>query len=49
MPLADAAGWRRLHEDNDIAAAAELAVNATENLGDDRPWQNYKQQLPAGR
>jgi HCOMODA/2-hydroxy-3-carboxy-muconic semialdehyde decarboxylase len=28
---------------------AELAVNATENFDADRPWQNYKQRLPAGR
>jgi HCOMODA/2-hydroxy-3-carboxy-muconic semialdehyde decarboxylase len=29
--------------------AAELANNATENFDADRPWQNYKQRLPAGR
>jgi HCOMODA/2-hydroxy-3-carboxy-muconic semialdehyde decarboxylase len=28
---------------------AELATNATENFDADRPWQNYKQRLPAGR
>lgn len=28
---------------------AELEVNATENFDADRPWQNYKQKLPAGR
>jgi hypothetical protein len=28
---------------------AELAVNATENFDADRPWQNFKQRLPAGR
>ena len=28
---------------------AELAVNAAENFDADRPWQNYKQRLPAGR
>src|SRR3984885_11639681 len=28
---------------------AELAANATENFDADRPWQNYKQRLPAGR
>jgi HCOMODA/2-hydroxy-3-carboxy-muconic semialdehyde decarboxylase len=27
---------------------AELAVNASENFDADRPWQNYKQRLPAG-
>jgi ribulose-5-phosphate 4-epimerase/fuculose-1-phosphate aldolase len=27
---------------------AELAVNAAENFDADRPWQNYKQRLPAG-
>jgi HCOMODA/2-hydroxy-3-carboxy-muconic semialdehyde decarboxylase len=29
--------------------AAELATNAAENFDADRPWQNYKQRLPAGR
>jgi hypothetical protein len=28
--------------------AAELATNAAENFDADRPWQNYKQRLPAG-
>jgi len=28
---------------------AELETNATENFDADRPWQNYKQRLPAGR
>jgi HCOMODA/2-hydroxy-3-carboxy-muconic semialdehyde decarboxylase len=28
---------------------AELAVNATENFDADRPWQNYKSRLPAGK
>ena len=28
---------------------AELEVNAAENFDADRPWQNYKQRLPAGR
>ena len=28
---------------------AELATNAAENFDADRPWQNYKQRLPAGR
>jgi hypothetical protein len=28
--------------------AAELAFNSTENFDADRPWQNYKQRLPAG-
>jgi ribulose-5-phosphate 4-epimerase/fuculose-1-phosphate aldolase len=28
---------------------AELAANAAENFDADRPWQNYKQRLPAGR
>jgi HCOMODA/2-hydroxy-3-carboxy-muconic semialdehyde decarboxylase len=28
--------------------AAELASNAAENFDADRPWQNYKQRLPAG-
>jgi HCOMODA/2-hydroxy-3-carboxy-muconic semialdehyde decarboxylase len=27
---------------------AELATNAAENFDADRPWQNYKQRLPAG-
>jgi HCOMODA/2-hydroxy-3-carboxy-muconic semialdehyde decarboxylase len=27
---------------------AELEINATENFDADRPWQNYKQKLPAG-
>jgi hypothetical protein len=26
----------------------ELAANAAENFDADRPWQNYKQRLPAG-
>jgi HCOMODA/2-hydroxy-3-carboxy-muconic semialdehyde decarboxylase len=29
--------------------SAELATNAAENFDADRPWQNYKQRLPAGR
>jgi len=29
--------------------AAELATNAAENFDADRPWQNYKSRLPAGR
>jgi ribulose-5-phosphate 4-epimerase/fuculose-1-phosphate aldolase len=29
--------------------AAELAYNAAENFDADRPWQNYKSRLPAGR
>ncbi|HLN38170.1 MAG TPA: class II aldolase/adducin family protein [Xanthobacteraceae bacterium] len=29
--------------------ASELATNAAENFDADRPWQNYKQRLPAGR
>jgi len=29
--------------------ADELAANAAENFDADRPWQNYKQRLPAGR
>jgi ribulose-5-phosphate 4-epimerase/fuculose-1-phosphate aldolase len=29
--------------------AAELANNAAENFDADRPWQNYKSRLPAGR
>jgi hypothetical protein len=28
---------------------AELATNAAENFDPDRPWQNYKARLPAGR
>jgi HCOMODA/2-hydroxy-3-carboxy-muconic semialdehyde decarboxylase len=28
---------------------AELATNAAENFDADRPWQNYKSRLPAGR
>jgi HCOMODA/2-hydroxy-3-carboxy-muconic semialdehyde decarboxylase len=28
---------------------AELKTNAAENFDADRPWQNYKQRLPAGR
>jgi HCOMODA/2-hydroxy-3-carboxy-muconic semialdehyde decarboxylase len=28
---------------------AELATNAAENFDADRPWQNYRQRLPAGR
>jgi ribulose-5-phosphate 4-epimerase/fuculose-1-phosphate aldolase len=28
---------------------AELKTNALENFDADRPWQNYKQRLPAGR
>jgi 3-hydroxy-2-methylpyridine-4,5-dicarboxylate 4-decarboxylase len=28
---------------------SELATNAAENFDADRPWQNYKQRLPAGR
>jgi HCOMODA/2-hydroxy-3-carboxy-muconic semialdehyde decarboxylase len=28
---------------------AELATNAAENFDGDRPWQHYKQKLPAGR
>jgi|SRR5208282_248390 len=28
---------------------AELQTNAAENFDADRPWQNYKQRLPAGR
>jgi ribulose-5-phosphate 4-epimerase/fuculose-1-phosphate aldolase len=28
---------------------AELETNAAENFDADRPWQNYKQRLPAGR
>ncbi len=32
-----------------VMDAAELAFNATENFDADRPWQNYKQRLPAGR
>jgi HCOMODA/2-hydroxy-3-carboxy-muconic semialdehyde decarboxylase len=28
---------------------AELATNAAENYDADRPWQNYRQRLPAGR
>jgi HCOMODA/2-hydroxy-3-carboxy-muconic semialdehyde decarboxylase len=29
--------------------SAELATNAAENFDADRPWQNYKARLPAGR
>ena len=32
-----------------VMDAAELAFNATENFDADRPWQNYKSRLPAGR
>jgi ribulose-5-phosphate 4-epimerase/fuculose-1-phosphate aldolase len=32
-----------------VLDAAELASNAAENFDADRPWQNYKQRLPAGR
>jgi len=32
-----------------VMDAAELASNAAENFDADRPWQNYKQRLPAGR
>jgi ribulose-5-phosphate 4-epimerase/fuculose-1-phosphate aldolase len=32
-----------------VLDAAELASNAAENFDADRPWQNYKQKLPAGR
>ncbi len=32
-----------------VLDAAELAFNATENFDADRPWQNYKSRLPAGR
>ncbi len=28
---------------------AELATNAAENFDADRPWQNYKSRLPAGK
>lgn len=28
---------------------SELATNAAENFDAERPWQNYKQRLPAGR
>jgi ribulose-5-phosphate 4-epimerase/fuculose-1-phosphate aldolase len=28
---------------------SELETNAAENFDADRPWQNYKQRLPAGR
>jgi hypothetical protein len=28
---------------------AEIETNATENFDADRPWQNYKSRLPAGR
>jgi HCOMODA/2-hydroxy-3-carboxy-muconic semialdehyde decarboxylase len=31
-----------------VMDAAELAFNAAENFDADRPWQNYKQRLPAG-
>jgi ribulose-5-phosphate 4-epimerase/fuculose-1-phosphate aldolase len=32
-----------------VLDAAELASNAAENFDADRPWQNYKARLPAGR
>jgi ribulose-5-phosphate 4-epimerase/fuculose-1-phosphate aldolase len=32
-----------------VMNAAELASNAAENFDADRPWQNYKARLPAGR
>ena len=32
-----------------VMNTAELASNAAENFDADRPWQNYKQRLPAGR
>jgi ribulose-5-phosphate 4-epimerase/fuculose-1-phosphate aldolase len=32
-----------------VLDAAELASNTAENFDADRPWQNYKQRLPAGR
>jgi ribulose-5-phosphate 4-epimerase/fuculose-1-phosphate aldolase len=32
-----------------VLDAAELASNAAENFDADRPWQNYKQKLPANR
>jgi HCOMODA/2-hydroxy-3-carboxy-muconic semialdehyde decarboxylase len=32
-----------------VLDAAELASSAAENFDADRPWQNYKQRLPAGR
>jgi len=32
-----------------VMNAAELAANAAENFDADRPWQNYRQRLPAGR
>lgn len=31
-----------------VLDAAELASNSAENFDADRPWQNYKQRLPAG-
>ncbi len=31
-----------------VMNADELAANAAENFDADRPWQNYKQRLPAG-
>jgi HCOMODA/2-hydroxy-3-carboxy-muconic semialdehyde decarboxylase len=31
-----------------VMDSAELAFNASENFDADRPWQNYKQRLPAG-
>jgi ribulose-5-phosphate 4-epimerase/fuculose-1-phosphate aldolase len=31
-----------------VMDAAELASNGAENFDADRPWQNYKQRLPAG-
>jgi ribulose-5-phosphate 4-epimerase/fuculose-1-phosphate aldolase len=32
-----------------VMGAAELTNNAAENFDADRPWQNYKSRLPAGR
>ena len=32
-----------------VMDAAELAFNAMENFDAERPWQNYKSRLPAGR
>ena len=32
-----------------VMNTAELARNAAENFDADRPWQNYKQRLPARR
>jgi ribulose-5-phosphate 4-epimerase/fuculose-1-phosphate aldolase len=31
-----------------VLDTAELVSNAAENFDADRPWQNYKQRLPAG-